>query len=145
MILRIYLLAVTCAAFSSCAESEGPGDTLVCGVPVVVNDQLYDELKSDPHEISDVTIDGDCLQMTLTASGCDGDTWEMMLIGSSMVAESLPEQRYLRLSFRQTEACLAVISKEVKFDITPFQIQNEGVLIIHIQGYEETIRYDYSM
>jgi len=115
----------------------------LCDESTSINEALYNDGPKDFIDIKDASITGDCLTISYSASGCSGDSWEVNLYDSGKVAESEPEQRYLRLSMMNPEACLAVFEKERTFDISNLQIENNGTLILHLEDYEESLRYTY--
>ncbi len=88
-----------------------------------------------------MTIDGDCLNIKFAASGCDGNTWFVKLIDSGSIAESHPCQRTLRLSLENKENCMAVISKEISFDIKDLRIIGNNKVILNIG--DRSILYEY--
>ncbi|MFT4568686.1 MAG: hypothetical protein ACI9FN_003655 [Saprospiraceae bacterium] len=120
-----------------------PNEVLQCDELVQINDDAYDKGPKDFINIVDASLEGDCLTIFYSASGCSGDSWEVNLYDSGAVAESEPEQRYLRLSMMNPEACLAVFTKERSFDISDLQIENNGVLILNLLDSEESLRYKY--
>jgi len=120
-----------------------PSIAMQCDEATQIDEDAYDNGPKDFVNIMEATIDGDCLTITYSASGCSGDSWEVNLFDSGAVAESEPEQRYLRLSMTNPEACLAVFTKSRSFDISNLQIENNGTLILNIVDFEESIRYEY--
>ncbi len=112
-----------------------------CDQEVLVSGAEYQNAPNDPFSIVDITIDGDCLNIKFAASGCDGNTWFVKLIDSGSVAESYPCQRILRLSLDNKEDCMAVISKEMSFDIKDLQIIGNDEVILNIGN--KSILYEY--
>lgn len=127
----------------------GCGDATVltepepCAISVEIDDQIYDQAKSASFSIQSSSLNGNCLQLVISSSGCDGARWVTSLYGSTAIAESSPEQRYIRLILENDEECDAVIERDYEFDISPLQIENNGQLIINLQGLDETISYEY--
>lgn len=120
-----------------------PSTTVICDESTSIDEELYSEGPKDFIKITNAFIIGNCLTIAYSASGCSGDSWEVNLYDSGSVAESEPEQRYLRLSMQNPEACLAVFEKERSFDISNLQIENNGTLILNLLDYEESLRYEY--
>lgn len=114
-----------------------------CGQTVVVDSGFYETAESDMYEIVDVHIEENCLIVNLSASGCDGTTWSLVLVDSGNVAESLPEQRYLKLVFSNAEECDAVVSQERSFDLTAIRIIGSNEIILNIEGLDESLNYMY--
>jgi len=89
-------------------------------------------------------VNGDCLNISISASGCSGETWVLELIDSEGVMESLPPQRNLKLILTNSEACLAVFTKTQSFDLTQLRVEeDENEVILNIEGFPESITYSY--
>lgn len=114
-----------------------------CDQEAIVDMQKYDKEPSDEVHINSATIVDDCLTVNISASGCDGNSWTAQLYDSGAVAESEPEQRYIKLTFTNNEACLAVFNRDFNFDLSPLQIPNNGVLLLNFQNSGEQLRYEY--
>ena len=112
-----------------------------CDQNVVVSSIEYESAPNDPFSIVEMTINGDCLNIKFTASGCDGNTWIVKLIDSGDIAESYPCQRTLRLSLKNEELCNAVPTKEISVDIKDLQIVGNNKVILQVSG--EEILYEY--
>ncbi len=120
-----------------------PSESTQCDEEAQIDSEAYDKGSKDFIKIIDASLEGDCLTISYSASGCSGDSWEVNLYDSGAVAESEPEQRYLRLSMKNPELCLAVFIKERSFNISDLQIENNGVLLLNLQDYEGVLRYEY--
>ncbi|MCB4807809.1 hypothetical protein LG651_06060 [Tamlana sp. 62-3] len=115
-----------------------------CDKTVVLDAEMYANLETDFFTISNVNIIDDCLSFSFSASGCSGDSWEFNLVDSEVIAESSPEQRYLKIQLINNEACLAVFTKQVSFSLKPLQINNsQKELILNIEGLDDTLTYKY--
>lgn len=112
-----------------------------CDQNVIISKTEYENARDDPFAITGMTIDGNCLKITFSASGCDGNSWVVKLIDLGVLAYSDPAQRTLRLSLDNKEACAAVIGKEVSFNIEDLQIQNDNRVWLDISG--NGILYEY--
>ena len=83
-----------------------------CDQMVVIDDGFYNSAVSSEFMFQSAEIIENCLNVSISASGCDSSTWSMVLVDSGAVAESLPEQRFLKFVFTNDEVCLAVFSQE---------------------------------
>jgi len=124
----------------SCSEED---PSFSCSEQAVISDRELDAAPNDEFVIQNLQIDGNFLLIRFGASGCDGDSWEVRLIGSELVMESLPPQRAMLLSLNNEEECEAFITKEVTFDITPTQAAEPSIWLNFIDT-EERILYEYN-
>ena len=112
-----------------------------CDQDVIISSVEYQDAPNDPFSLTEMTITGDCLNIKFSASGCDGSTWIVKLIDSGGIDESDPNQRTLRLSLDDNEACRAIIEKEISFDIKDLQIAGTDKVSLNVSG--EEILYEY--
>lgn len=140
-ILVIGLIAVF-LGFTSCNRFDPDPEPPVCDYNVVVDAQLYEKGTSSFFTLSDVNIVEDCLTLSVTSSGCSGDSWKFKLVDSGVIAESYPVQRYMRLLLTNNELCDAVITKKVSFNLTPIRT-GEHKVIIHLKNWDESLLYTY--
>lgn len=141
MIKKIIPLLCIAFAIISCSNDDDTNNSS-CNQETIVSAEQYDNAPEDQLFINSAAIIGDCLAINFSASGCDGDSWEVNLIDSEAVAFSLPPQRSLRLSLKNEELCDAVITKEITFDIRALRLGSNEVLL-NIKNFEDQIRYRY--
>jgi hypothetical protein len=113
-----------------------------CDYNVMVDEALYKNGTSSQFTLSDVKIVEDCLTLTVTSSGCSGDSWKFKLVDSGAIAESYPVQRYMRFLLTNNELCDAVITKKVSFNLTSIRVGVDKV-IIHLKDWDESLLYTY--
>lgn len=114
-----------------------------CGQTVIVDSGFYETAASDIFELIEVQIEEDCFNVSVSASGCDGNSWSLVLVDSGNIAESSPEQRYLKLVFSNAEECLAVVIQERSFDLTSIRVDGSNEIILNIDGFSEPLTYSY--
>jgi hypothetical protein len=114
-----------------------------CDYDTVINADIYKDLQSAQFEFVNAEIVDDCLTIEIGASGCDGDTWEFKLVDSGAVDESFPEQRFLKLQLVNDELCTAFFQRTISFDLTALRIQNNGEVILNIDGFDRPLNYIY--
>nr|WP_321222200.1 hypothetical protein [uncultured Psychroserpens sp.] len=117
--------------------------SIPCDQTVVVDNGFYETAESNMYEVGNIVFNDNCLSIEISASGCDGNSWSMVLVDSGNVAESSPEQRYLKFVLTNQEVCLAFISQERSFDLTPLQIDGSNEIILNIEGFPESLTYNY--
>lgn len=139
---KLLVLILIGLIFFSCLNSDNEENQKDCDFETLINSQQYANTNSDQFTINSLAIKDDCFTINFSSSGCDGNSWELKLIDSGAVAESLPPQRDLKLSFKNEEACLAYLTKEITFDISNLQVDGQQVLL-NIININESILYEY--
>ena len=139
---KLLVLILIGLIFFSCLNSDNEESLKDCDFETLINSQQYANTNSDQFTINSLAIKDDCFTINFRSSGCDGNSWELKLIDSGAVAESLPPQRDLKLSFKNEEACLAYLTKEITFDISNLQVDGQQVLL-NIININESILYEY--
>ncbi len=111
---------------------------------LIIDKDRYDNANSDYHyEIKNVSIKEDFLTITISSSGCDGSSWNIDLIDSSDVLESNPSKRELKIELINKEVCLAIVEKEIVYDISKLQVKDMNSIILNIDTYQNEIKYNY--
>jgi hypothetical protein len=147
ILLNFLMLPIAIAIFFSCDDVENTkvDDVMLkastCDQNVIISELEYQHAPNEHFTITEIKIEGDCLNIKFSASGCDGTSWKVKLIDSGNIAESYPCQRWLRLSLENKEMCDAVFEKEISFNIKGLQIQGNDKVILHVSGNE--ILYEY--
>lgn len=114
-----------------------------CG-PAIKNDAaLYDTIRSDNHTILDAVVDGDCLQITFSAAGCDGKSWKTSMVAATTVTDPLPLSKSLKLGLENDELCMAVITRTISFDLSLLKIWGTGEIALVLPGWNGELRYSY--
>jgi hypothetical protein len=126
--------------------TNNPQDTVeiiesACDQDVIISQEEYETAPDDPFYGFEYEIVGNCLKIKFQASGCDGSTWNVKLIDVGVVVETLPCQRYLRLSLDNQEDCKALPVKEISFNIKDLQIYGDRQVLLNIAG--KKILYEY--
>ena len=137
------ITVILCFMNMQCEDDDTRLSSKICDETTVVNEDIYKNLVSDHFTFVNAEITNNCLTIEISASGCDGNSWEFKLVDSGAVAESSPEQRYLKFQLINEEACLAVFKKTVSFDLTPLQINGSQEIILHLEGLEPSLHYKY--
>lgn len=140
----VLLLSVTLFLNMQCeGDDPAPFPESNCVNLTLIDSFSYENATTSPYTVTDVAINEDCLIITITATGCDGNTWDMQLLDSGSVEESNPSQRYVKFFLVNNEACLAEISRTTSFDLSTLQIEGENEIIINIDQYSDPITYVY--
>ena len=139
---KILILTLIGLTILSCSNDDDNDNPVNCDFETVISAEQYANAPSDQLTINSLAINYNCLKINFSASGCSGDTWELKLIDSEDILESLPPQRNLRLSLNNEEPCEAYITKELTFDISNLQVEGTQVQL-NITNSDENILYEY--
>jgi len=137
------LLAIIISSFllTNCDEDDN-NTSVPCGQYAIISNSEYSSAPTDFLIINSLSITGECFTINFSASGCSGDTWEVKLIDSGAIMESYPLQRNLILSLKNEEECEAFITKEMTFDISNLQVDDNPILL-NITNTDDQILYEY--
>ncbi len=139
----LLILLITSFIFFACNNDDDTDDNSSnCSAETLISSNLYADAPDDQLSINSLEIIDNCLKINFSASGCDGNSWEVKLIDSTVLLESNPPQRNLRLSLKNEEACLAFINKELTFDISSLKVSGNSVQL-NITNTDKDILYQY--
>jgi len=139
----IFVFSLILTSLLSCSESDdNPYQNSTCDQITIVDNSRYKSNQSEGFLIRSVQLTGDCLEIEIESSGCNGDTWKVELIDAGRVAESNPEQRDLRVLLEYEEFCNAIVFKTYTFDLRSIRTRN-NVVLLNLNLWDEQIRYEY--
>src|SRR5690606_4760045 len=107
----------------------------------IIDEMLFQQVLTGNYGVDNVIVNRNCLEVTITSSGCNPNNWDMNFIASEIVVETLPVQYYTKIELVNNEACLAVFQKTVSFDLTPLQISGQNQVQVNISGWNTPIIY----
>ncbi|MDR7128750.1 hypothetical protein J2X69_001082 [Algoriphagus sp. 4150] len=137
-LFRLVML-LACFQLLSCAEDDG---LPIVDSKVLVDIEAYNSAFAGGLVINSLEVKRDFLIINFSASGCDGESWEVKLIDSGALMYSNPPQRNLILSLKNEEECEAYITKEVVFDISELKVKGDKVWL-NIMNSDQGIIYTY--
>lgn len=137
---KVLILILIGLSNLSCANDDDNENN--CDFETVISADQFVNAPADQLTINSLEINDNCLKINFSSGGCNGDTWELKLIDSEDILESLPPQRNLRLSLKNGEECEAYITKELTFDISNLQV-NENQVQLNITNSDKNILYEY--
>ena len=114
-----------------------------CNEKAVLDHVAFPQVNTANYGITNVVLNGDCLEITVSSSGCDPNNWDMNLIGVASTTNIYPPLFHAKVELINNEACLAVFQKTVSFDLTPFQMAGQNTVQIAIDGWNTNIMYQY--
>lgn len=132
----------TCPDFQDSATDEVLLFSTSCDDQVALDKDLYQK-ESSFFTIVSALISGDCLQVTYSSSGCSGDSWDIKLVDAEEVLESFPIQRNIRLILDNQEACQAVFTRTISFDISPLQTSPYNQVSLNLDEFDQQLIYVY--
>lgn len=103
----------------------------------------FNSIETNNYVIQNVVLTNNCLAITLSSSGCNAVNWDMNLFSHNNFTAVYPLQRFAKIELINNEMCLAVFSKTISFDLTPYQVQNQNQVTINLEGWNEPIVYTY--
>jgi len=130
---------VVVMGFITCNNND---DSNNCDQVTIVSSEEYETAPNDQLFINSLEINGGCLKINFSSSGCSGDSWELKLIDSEAILETSILQRNLRLSLKNEELCEALITKELTFDINELRVDGNQVFL-NITNSDDQILYEY--
>ena len=134
------ILGIIIISLSSC--DKGDDNSINCDKQVIISAAEYNTAPNDPLTINTLELNGDCLKINFSSTGCTGDTWELKLIDSEVILYLNPPQRDLRLSLKNEESCDAYITKELTFDVKTLRVDGNQI-ILNITNSDDQILYEY--
>ena len=139
----LILFVTSILLITACEDSEIEDDVVISqDGTVIISSATYKATKTNYYSISNAEIVGDTLRITVSSSGCSGDTWIAKLIDSGAIAESNPVQRFAKISLENIEACASVPSKEFVFDLSLLRVGYDR-LSLNLEGWNDGLLYRY--
>ena len=140
--MKKHLILLSLFLIISCTQEEIESS---CDQTVLIDSYAYINNESSFFNINSVEIIDDCLSINFSSSGCSANSWQVNLIDSEAIWESFPAQRSLIFSLENKELCLAYITKDISFDISSLQLNNQTSLLLNIENGENDfqILYEY--
>ena len=114
-----------------------------CNEKAVLDHVAFPQVNTTNYGVTNVVLNGDCLEITVSSSGCNPDNWDMNLIGVASKTNIYPPLFHAKIELVNNEACQAVFQKTVSFDLTPFQMAGQNTVQIALDGWNTKIMYQY--
>ena len=139
---KIALLTLVTVIMMGCNDGGIPGTPLENSTTIRVDDDLFSNAPNDDVEITQATLAGDSLTLTIYYGGGCGDIY-YDLIGETNYQTTNPIQRNIRLAFDDKDNCEALVELALSFDLTPIQVTNSDTIILNLAGWANPIEYIY--
>lgn len=124
----------------SCNNDDDQDDSVSqCDYNVIIDGDQYAEASPNDYDIANAEIIDDCLKITIRSGGCDGESWEVMLVSDYPLAFGDSFGANVGLKLTNTEDCEAYITKSFSFDLSVIHNNNtDGV--ITLDGWDGTLQ-----
>ncbi len=138
--ILILLTVISLFLFVACKKTiDGPE----CSTAVKVDNDIFNNGPKYPVKVQKVTIDHDCLELEISASGCSGSDWNVVLVTGTGYKESIPIIRDIRVSMDSLGLCATSFENTFTFDLTNFRIDSEHKIELKLEGWDQEIIYEY--
>jgi|SRR5690606_10874800 len=117
--------------------------TTICDKSAIEDATRFNQISTSNYTITNVVLNGNCLEITIGSSGCNPGNWVMNLLGAKSLAAVSPPHIGVKVELINNEACLAVFQKTVSFDLTDFQWVGQNQVQLNIDGWNTPILYQY--
>ncbi len=140
--MKKILLVLLSICLWGCDSDDSDGSSGMCGESASIQMDGFFDIPSAAFEIESASVSGDCLLVSISSSGCDGESWEVDLIDQGNLIYTNPPQRILRLTLSTTEVCEAYLTRDYSFDLSSLQVISDGVYL-NLVDYDEMLFYEY--
>ena len=138
---KIIFFLLLLVLFSCHRHNQFDNDT--CRKKVLIDEKMFGQNSPDVFNITNGEIQGDCLIVSIRASGCSGTNWLADAVSDGSIAKSLPPQRQLRILFTNPELCEALPTRKFGFNLKNMRVSGTNSVLLNLQGWEETLVYKY--
>lgn len=140
----LFLFGLVGLLLFSCSEDETTKVNTTCGATAeIIDESSFYAINTTNYTITNVTRNANCLEITISSSGCNPELWEMNLYSTTIFCGTPPIVRPARLKLTNNQLCAAVFQKTISFDLTPFRITGMNQLPIVLEGWNQQILYQY--
>lgn len=146
--MKLFPILIFAVIVSACGlhKNNSNGDSGQTNSNVMLTATIGEvNVPSDPLSISDIRIQGNKMFIDVSYSGgCKDHSFQ--LIGSSMIAKSLPPIRHIQLVHESNDdACRMMVLKTIEVDIKALAYQQEAgsEIFLTIDGWKDRIEYTY--
>ena len=118
----------------SCSDSDKPIDG-TC-VPIVIDQSIFNDSDFLPANLIEYSLDENCLMVTLSVGGCDGNH-DIDMVTDGAIAESDPPQITFDFRDNTPQSCYALFQLERSFDLTKISELIEGDIVVRFRENED--------
>lgn len=141
-ITSVFALVIICLFFG-CSDSNN-STTSECGKQAkIISQTAFGQVNTQNYTITNVALNENCLDITISSSGCNANNWAMDLFATSAFSSTTIPQKDLKVKLTNNEECLAVFQKTVSFSLIPYQLDGQNQITLKIEGWATPITYTY--
>lgn len=133
------VVAASCSSNKKIVVNEKQ-ETTLCDEMILLSKPI-DSLRMDHYTIDSLRIKDQCLEMVVSYGGGCGDAM-FELYYTNHIMESMPPQAILYLSFTDNDPCRSIVTKKLKFNLSPYQkYYDRGGIYFKIADTDKSILY----
>lgn len=140
MIILALFFAVACKRSGQSVIITDKGD---CENAISINAHKFSQPSPSAFQITKAAINGDCLEISISAGGCNGSTWQAAFVTNGAVAESFPPQMYFKVLLTNNEMCYAMPVRKFSYNLKPLRISGMQQVVLNVQGWNGQLIYQY--
>ncbi len=116
---------------------------VACGDSIILDNISYSTTLSDDFNITQASINGNCLSATVQyGGGCEDVDFSFM--GSTEdFPVTLPATLKMKIVLVDNDQCEALVTENLEFDLTPLQDANHNNINLILEGWNDTFNYDF--
>ena len=140
---KVLFLLVSVLVLSCNSDDNSNPIQSICDSQAVIDPSVFQQIPTDNYTITSVVLNGNCLEVKVSSSGCDPNNWTMNIKAVPSVTAISPHLVHVKVELINNEECLAVFEKTRSFDLTPLQIQGQTSIQLQIEGWNIPVIYNY--
>jgi len=122
----------------SCNNDDNSDSISSCDFETIIDGDLYIMASESSYDVTNAIVTADCLEITIGSSGCDGETWEVLLVSDYPLAFGDNFGASLSLKLTSNEDCEAYLIRTYSFDLSVIHNNNQDG-VISLDGWDETL------
>lgn len=143
LFLPLFVMALVRSAGCGDGKADTAPRVTDCGTEIQVRDPLP-RMTSDNFQVVSARAEGQCLTVTISATGCSAAGWQLALWSTGEIRESLPTQTSALLIFddgvgANEMTCQAIIEETYQFDLAPLLADGDLPTQLELTGTETTV------
>lgn len=101
-------------------------------------------IRTDEFDIDTAYVEDNCLKVSVAyGGGTSPSAVKFVMYQGKQVAESIPPQRWLKLTLDDQDYAKAIIRRELSYDLTSTKIDTKGAVLLNLEGYDKRLLYQY--